>query len=71
MVARAIRGGNGGTRTTSIGLRTRAQSTGVDHAGTAIGLHASADATSPGVNAALAGVFDAPPGHLALVVSSG
>ena len=71
VLARVMRGGNGGTRTTSIGIRARAQSTGVDHAGTAIGLHASADATSPGVNAAVAGVFDAPSGHLALAVSGG
>lgn len=68
---RALRGGRGGTRTTTIGIRTTATSVGEDHAGTAIGMVASAAAVSPGIGAAIGGVFQSQPDHMAIVATHG
>lgn len=71
VLGRALRGGRGGTRTTTIGIRTAANSIGEDHAGTAIGMLASAVAASPGVSAAIGGAFQSQPDHMAIVAAEG
>lgn len=71
VLATSLRGGRGGTKTTTIGLRARAVSVGEDHSGTSIGLHADAESVSPGIRAAIAGAFRAPADQFALAVASG
>ncbi len=71
MFATAMRGGRGGTKTTTIGLRARAASIGEDHSGTSIGLHAEAESVSPGTRSAIAGAFRAPSDQLAIAVTEG
>jgi hypothetical protein len=62
----AQRGGVGGTQTTSIGCLGRADAAGTAHAGTTIGVAGLATAVAPGRAAAIAGLFQASSGALAL-----
>ncbi len=66
VVGTALRGGVGGTQTTSIGCLGRADATGTSHAGTAIGVVGLATAVAPGRASAIAGLFQAPSDALAL-----
>lgn len=71
IVAQAERGGQGGTRTTSIGLLSEAISIGIQHSGTAIGVVGSARSMSPGTSVAIGGAFMANPLDLSLVTLGG
>ena len=66
-----IRGGNGGTLTTSIAIRASANTSGTNHAGTSIGLLSVAEAIAPGVGVAIGGVFITPDDDLSLVAIGG
>jgi len=67
----AIRGGNGGTLTTSIGTFGRADASGVAHAGTAIGVLGRANAIAPGRAIAFGGCFISEMSQMSLVALGG
>jgi len=61
-----VRGGSGGTATTSIGILGRTTSSGTSHAGTAIGVVGTASANSPGIANAIGGFFTTEPSSQSL-----
>jgi urease beta subunit len=71
ILAQAERGGQGGTRTTTIGLLSEAISKGTQHSGTAIGVVGSAQSWSQGTSVAIGGAFMAAPLDLSLVTLGG
>ncbi len=66
-----VRGGAGGTLTTSIGVLGRSDASGTSHAGTAIGVVGSASSVAPGRAVAIGGCFGTDAEGLALVAHGG
>lgn len=68
-----VRGGSGGTNTTSIGVDARADGQGTNHGGLSVGLRAAATSTDAGTAAAIGVLADVEPStsHLAIVARRG
>lgn len=67
----SVRGGAGGTLTTSVGMLGRCDATGTSHAGTAIGVVGTATSVAPGRAIAIGGCFGTDAEGLALVAFGG
>lgn len=72
-VGTVVRGGNGGTLTTSIAVAGYASSLGTSHSGLTIGVKGMAQVGTEGLGLAIGGFFSAPPSprSLALLVTGG
>jgi hypothetical protein len=73
VLGHVVRGGSGGTNTTSYGVSGIAEHVGTSHAGLAIGIAGTAAAVAPGTSGSIAGLFRSTAGanNLALAVSGG
>lgn len=67
----SVRGGTGGTLTTSVGVFGRSDATGTSHAGTSIGVLGTATADAPGRAVAIGGCFVTDDRDLSIVALGG